>query len=65
MEKVISRMTGEELLLLRILNGEKIAPDIDAELNYRARMDIASPVWARAGRTSRANWTAPPSSLAA
>ena len=65
MEKILSKMTGEELLLLRIFNGKEIAPAIDAELDHRARMDVAAPVWARAGRTSRANWIAPPSRLAA
>ena len=66
MEKIMSRMTGEELLLLRILDGEKVASDINAELDHRAQMDTAAPIWARAGRTSRANWIiTPPSSLAA
>ncbi len=58
-------MTGEELLLLRIFNGEKVASDINAELDHRAQMDTAAPIWARAGRTSRTNWIASPSSLAA
>lgn len=65
MEKIMSRMTGEELLVLRIINGEEIAPDINAELDHRAKMDVVAPIWARAGRTSRANWITPTTSLAA
>ena len=65
MEKIMSRMTREELLLLRILDGEKVASDINAELDHRAHMDTAAPIWARAGRTSRANWITPTTSLAA
>jgi hypothetical protein len=30
-------MSGEELLLLRILNGKSVAATIDAELDRRAR----------------------------
>ena len=65
METILSRMTGEELLLLRILNGNEIAPSIDAELDHRARLDVAAPVWSRAGRMGRANGNAPASRLAA
>ena len=36
--QILKRMTGEELLLLRILNGEGVRPAIKAELDRRARL---------------------------
>jgi len=37
MNEILKRMNGEELLLLRILNGSSVQPAIDAELDRRAR----------------------------
>lgn len=34
--EILKRMTGEELLLLRILNGVSLGPPIEAELDRRA-----------------------------
>lgn len=68
MGKILKRMTGEELLLLRIRSSDDMAPVINAELDHRARADITAPAWSRAGRvgrTSRANWIAHSSKLAA
>ena len=53
MEHILKQMTGEELLLLRILNGKQIAPAINAELDHRAKTDITAPAWSRAGRVGR------------
>ncbi len=36
MHEVLKRMSGEELLLLRILNGESVQAAIDLELDRRA-----------------------------
>ena len=37
---IMSRMTGEELLLMRLLNGSSVLPAIDAELDRRARFGV-------------------------
>ncbi len=55
MEKILSRMTGEELLLLRIAGDRKTTSAIEAELNRRARTDANAPIWGRSGRVGRAN----------
>ena len=49
MSEILTRMTGQELLLLRILNGDGIAPVIEAELDRRAT--LAPPAAARSART--------------
>ena len=33
---VMKRMSGEELLLLRIISGNRVAPEIEHELDRRA-----------------------------
>ena len=55
MEKILSRMTGEELLLLKIVGDRKTASAIEAELNRQARTDANAPIWARCGRIGRVN----------
>jgi len=35
--EILERLSGEELLLLTILNGESVRPAIEAELDRRAR----------------------------
>jgi len=35
---VLTRLSGEELLLLRILNGKSVAAMVNAELDRRARV---------------------------
>ena len=47
MEHVLKQMTGEELLLMRILNGDDIASDINEELDHRARMSFKTPIISR------------------
>ena len=37
---IMSRMTGEELLLMRLLNGSSVLPAINAELDRRARFGV-------------------------
>ena len=37
MSEALRGMTGEELLVLRVLGGEGVAPAIDRELDRRAR----------------------------
>jgi len=48
MNEILTRMTGQELLLLRILNGDGIALSIEAELDRRATL---APAAARSART--------------
>jgi len=47
--EILRRMTGHELLLFRILNGDGIAPAIEAELVRRAT--LAPTAAARSART--------------
>ena len=39
---IMSRMTGEELLLMRLLNGSSVLPAINAELDRRARFGVTA-----------------------
>ena len=51
---ILSRMSGEELLLLRILNGDSVRPAVDAELDRRGRFGPQGPAGSEdfwAGRT--------------
>ena len=36
--EILEKMSGEELLLLTILNGEYVHPAVEAELDRRARL---------------------------
>ena len=64
MEIALKHMTGEQLLLLRVLGGEPVRPAIEAELDRRARLGIAvsrqrrpagaAPAWAVGRPASRA-----------
>ena len=45
MEAMLKRMTGEELLMARVLEGDKFAAVIDHELDRRARFAPSS--WSR------------------
>ena len=47
--EILKRMTGEELLLLRILNGESTRPAIEAELDRRAMMGPPARSFRQAG----------------
>jgi hypothetical protein len=44
MGKILKQMTGEELLLMRILNGDDVASSISEELDHRARTSVRAPI---------------------
>ena len=44
MGKMLKQMTGEELLLMRILNSDDMASHINDELDHRARMSVKTPI---------------------
>ncbi len=48
MEYILKQMTGEELLLMRILGDKKMAGEINTELDHRARTCVKAPIIARA-----------------
>ena len=37
----LERMSGEELLVLRVFGGEMVRPDVDRELDHRAHVNRA------------------------
>ena len=39
----LSRLSGEELLTMRILNGDAVREEISSELDYRARTGTVGP----------------------
>ncbi len=43
MSEIIKSLTGQELLLLRILHGQDLKATIGAELNRRARLSLWYP----------------------
>ncbi len=59
MEYILKQMTGEELLLMRILGDDDTALDINEELDRRARASVKAPIISRAEyKTIRANISA-------
>lgn len=53
---VLTRMSGEELLLLRILNGKSVAAMVNAELDRRARFGLGR----QAARSIHSSWRMSP-----
>lgn len=51
--KILKRMSGEELLLMRILKGDGVGPVVEDELKRRA----SSAGWTRRYRKDEAYWT--------
>ena len=47
MEYILKQMTGEELLLMRILGDDRMAGEINAELDHRARTCVKAPIISR------------------
>jgi hypothetical protein len=65
MMNILNRMTGEELLLMRILNGDSVLPAVEAELDRRAITGVTARTTTRNRQAGHTRVMIPPAKQAA